>query len=102
MRRGPRIEGLRVAFSIVPAPRVRVQLVINTVDERLPARLDDIVRHPDSPPAIFAVTRLDQHPHHSASPLARGEYADFIVQQLDLVERWIEFCQRATKSSCWT
>src|SRR6185295_19749904 len=82
---------------ITPMSRVLVQLVIDTVDEGLPARFDDIVRYADSAPAIFAVAGLDQYPHHGAGALPRREHADFIIQQLDLLERWIKFCQRATQ-----
>src|SRR5687767_13407082 len=81
--------------SARPMSRILVKLVIDAVDQRLPTRLDHVVRYADRAPAFLAVARFDQNAHHRAGAFAGGQYADFVVEQLHLLERGIEFGQRA-------
>lgn len=44
---------------IAPMSQIFVEFVIDTVDKRLPTRLDDVMRDADSSPSLLAVTRLN-------------------------------------------
>jgi hypothetical protein len=47
----------------VPMPGIFVKLIVNAIDQSLPAGFDDVMRNPHSSPAIFAVAGLDQNPN---------------------------------------
>src|SRR5262245_40858664 len=69
---------------------VLVELVLEAVDQRLPARLDHIERHADRPPAIVSVARLDQHAHRLRATLAAGQHAHLVVEEPHLLDARVE------------
>src|SRR5208282_3965041 len=61
---------------------ILVQLVFDRVNQRLPARLDDVARQSDRAPSALAVGRFDQHADASLGAGAVVEHADFVIDQL--------------------
>src|ERR1700722_11126856 len=58
---------------------ILVQLVFDRVNQRLPARLDDVARQSYGAPSALAVCRFDQNADAPFGAGAVVEHADFVV-----------------------
>src|ERR1700722_10971548 len=58
---------------------ILVQLVFDRVNQRLPARLDDVARQSYGAPSALAVCRFDQNADARFGAGAVVEHADFVV-----------------------
>src|SRR5713101_5245234 len=65
---------------------ILVQLVFDRVNQRLPARFDDVARKPDRAPSALAVGRFYQHAHSRFGAGAVVEHTDLVVDQLHRFE----------------
>src|SRR6185503_14137326 len=63
-----------------------VQLVIHSVGERLPTRLDNVVRNAHRAPALVIIPALDQHSDLRCSGLIRIQHSNLVVDQLNFFE----------------
>src|SRR5258705_10969142 len=66
------------------------QLVLHRVHERLPGGLDDVVRDPDGPPRLVAVTRGDEDTGLGPGGLRLVEDAHLVVEQRHLAQVRVE------------
>ena len=84
-------------LDVARSGRVLVQLVLDRIDQRLPARLDHVAGKTDRAPAATAVGRFDQHAHARPGAGAIVEHADLVVGKLHRFERRIIRHQRAAQ-----
>src|SRR5437867_4770509 len=76
------------AAAIVPA-----KLVLDRVDQRLPRRLDDVVRDADGAPRLLAVPGGDQDARLRRRALRLVEDAHLVVEQAHRLEAGIELLE---------
>ena len=78
--------------SATPAPArsrstaAREHAGLERVHQRLPAGLDDVLRHPDRAPCVVPVAGVEQHARDRAGALVLVEDPDLEVHQLDVAE----------------
>ena len=58
--------------------------VLDRVDQRLPAGLDDVLADADGAPDLVAVAGVEQHARHGAGALVLVEDAHLVVDELDV------------------
>src|SRR5579862_2967610 len=77
----------RMALARHPRPLgVLVELVLEAIHQRLPARLDDVERYANRTPALLAVARFDQHANRRRTPRAAAEHAHLVVEQTNVLD----------------
>src|SRR5918995_3761751 len=64
--------------------RAGLEGVLERIDQRLPGRLDDVLRDADRAPFALPVGGVEQHPGDSPGAVVLVEDADLVVGQLDL------------------
>src|SRR3954452_17775688 len=97
-RQGSRSAGRRsggAAACVIAAPRQHAGL--ERVDERVPARLDHVLRHADRAPGVDAVGRVEQHARHGAGALLLVEDAHLEVDELDVAQVRVALADRASQ-----
>src|SRR5678815_2700286 len=69
---------------------IAAQLVLDRIHQRLPRRLDDIVRDADRPPGLVAVSRGDEDARLGAGALGLVQDADLVVEERHLPQVGVE------------
>src|SRR4030042_2949967 len=65
------------------------EAVLDGIDERLPAGLDNILRHAYCSPSLLPLSPFNEHPGNGGGCLLGVENEHFVVLEVDVIKLWI-------------